>query len=99
MDALQRERIREQYGKSCGYCGVHESDVGATLTIDHHQPTTHGGTNADINLVYCCSRCNEHKGSYWHDVQVPGIPLLHPFVDDVSLHLSEELNGELVGKT
>lgn len=99
MDASQREGVRERYAYSCGYCGVHESDVGAILTVDHHHPTVHGGTNDDENLVYCCHRCNEHKGAYWHQVQVPHIRLLHPLKDNLTLHLRQPQNGQLVGGT
>ena len=99
MDASQRERTRQRYAYSCGYCGVHESDVGATLTVDHHHPTAHGGTDDDENLVYCCPRCNEHKGAYWHKVQIPHIRLLHPLEDDLTLHLREQQNSELIGET
>lgn len=94
-----RDRIRQDYTYSCGYCGVSESDVGSTLTVDHHHPTIHGGTNDINNLVYCCHRCNEHKGSYWHQVNVPHIRLLHPLIDNLSHHIQEQLNGQLVGIT
>ena len=99
MDASQRERIRQRYGYSCGYCGVHESEVGATLTVDHYQPTVYGGTNDDENLVYCCHRCNEHKGAYWHEVQIPYIRLLHPLEDNLTLHLREQQDSQLIGET
>ena len=99
MDASQRERIRQRYTYSCGYCGVHELDVGATLTVDHHHPIVHGGTNDDENLVYCCHRCNEHKASYWHEVQIPHVRLLHPLEDNLTLHLHEQQNYRLVGAT
>ena len=97
--ASQRERIRQRYAHSCGYCGVHESDVGATLTVDHHHSTIHGGTNNDENLIYCCPRCNEHKGAYWHEVHVPYIRLLHPLEDNLTLHLREHQNSQLTGET
>ena len=99
MDVSQRERIRQHYAYSCGYCGVHESDVGATLTVDHHHPTVHGGTNDDENLVYCCPRCNEHTGAYWHEAQFPHIRLLHPLEDDLTSHLREQESCELIGET
>ena len=99
MNASQRERIRQRYAYSCGYCGVHELDVGATLTVDHHHPIVHGGTNDDENLVYCCHRCNEHKASYWHEVQIPHIRLLHPLEDNLTLHLREAQNNQFIGKT
>ena len=99
MAATLRERIRERYGRRCGYCGVHESEVGATLTFDHHRPQVRGGREAEDNLVYCCPRCNEHKGKYWHETDPPHLPLLHPRRDDVSEHVVEEANGRLLGLT
>lgn len=99
MDASQRERVRQRYAYSCGYCGVHESDAGATLTVDHHCPIVHGGTHNDENLIYCCHRCNEHKGTYWHEVQAPHIRLLHPLEDNMTLHLLEQHNSQIIGKT
>lgn len=72
------ERLRDRFGGRCGYCGVLDEDTGATLTTDQHRPRSHGGDDEEINLVYCCPRCNDHKGSYWHEVDPPGIPLLHP---------------------
>lgn len=66
--------------------------------MDHH-PIAHGGTKDDENLVYCCPRCNEHKGAYWHEIQIPHIHLLHPLQDDLTLLLREQQNSELVGVT
>ena len=54
MDEQRREKVRERYNAKCGYCEVHETDTGATLTIDHHRPLAYGGTENDENLVYCC---------------------------------------------
>lgn len=67
--------------------------------MDHHQPTIHGGTSDDKNLVYCCHRCNEHKGAYWHEVQFPHIRLLHPLENNLTLHLREQEDSQLIGKT
>ncbi|MCE2395916.1 HNH endonuclease [Candidatus Poribacteria bacterium] len=73
MDEQRREQVRKRYASRCGYCGVHEVDVGSTLTIDHHRPRRHGGTDDNENVVYCCTRCNQHKGAYWHEVHAPHI--------------------------
>ena len=99
MDSSQRERIRQRDAGQCGYCGVHEDNVGALLTLDHHRPRLHGGSADDENLVYCCPKCNEHKGSYWHETDPPHVRLLHPLDDDVGEYLLEEENGQLVGRT
>jgi len=99
MDEQRQEQARERYAYCCGYCGVHEADVGATLTVDHHRPRRHGGTDDDENIVYCCPRCNEHKGAYWHEVHAPRIRLLHPLDDNLTVHLLEQQTGQLVGQT
>ncbi len=97
MDAV--ERLRARYGSRCAYCGVEEVDVGATLTVDHHRPRAHGGGDEEGNLVDCCPRCNEYRGSYWHEVDPPGIPLLHPGTDDLTAHLRELDEGRVEGIT
>jgi hypothetical protein len=93
------ERVRQRYAGRCGYCGVSEEDVGATLTADHHRPRIHGGSDLDENIVYCCPRCNEHKGSYWSETDPPHIPLLHPLRDNLASHLVEREDGHLDGRT
>jgi hypothetical protein len=94
-----REETRERFAGRCGYCGVHEDDAGATLTVDHHRPLVHGGDDHVNNLVYACARCNEHKGSYWHEQDPRRIPLLHPGRDDLTAHLREEEDGRIVAST
>jgi 5-methylcytosine-specific restriction endonuclease McrA len=47
-----RAQIRERFNACCAYCGVHEDAVGATLTIDHHRPRTHGGAGEVENPCY-----------------------------------------------
>jgi hypothetical protein len=94
---VNRQALRERYHFRCGYCGVHETDVGAQLTVDHFQPRARGGTNAIGNLVYCCHACNEFKGDYWN----PDSPrrLLHPLHDDPAEHLALSDDGSLCNLT
>ena len=99
MDSSQRERIRQRDAGRCGYCGVHEDNVGALLTIDHHRPRLHGGSDDDENLVYCCPKCNEHKASYWHETDPPDVRLLHPLHDYLGEHVLEEESGQLADRT
>lgn len=99
MASTLREQTRERFGSRCGYCGVDEVAVGSTLTLDHHRPRSHGGLDDEENLVYACSRCNEHKGAYWHEEDPPHIPLVHPGRDDLTLHLRGLEDGSLVGLT
>lgn len=76
-----------------------EIDVGASLTIDHHRPRSHGGGDEDQNIVYCCPRCNEHKSDYWHESDAPHIRLLHPLYDDFGAHCQEDDAGQILGLT
>jgi hypothetical protein len=99
LDALLRASTRERFGGRCGYCGVHEDDAGATLTVDHYRPRARRGDEQTDNLVYACVRCNEHKGSYWYEEDPPHTRLLHPGHDDLSAHLDEAVDGRMVGKT
>ena len=43
---------------TCQYCGSTKD-----LTIDHVIPISNGGLNVFENLVTCCHRCNNKKGS------------------------------------
>jgi hypothetical protein len=98
MVSLQtRQQVREFFQFRCGYCGVLETEYGATLTIDHYQPVSRGGSDNSENLVYCCHACNEFKSDYWN----PDSPerLLNPRRDDLSLHLRENENAEIEGLT
>lgn len=49
-------------GMACAYCGASVED-GATLSLDHVKPHSHGGSNASKNLVTCCRRCNSARGN------------------------------------
>jgi hypothetical protein len=99
MTSETRDRARERYEARCGDCGVTDVAIGSTLTIDHHRPRSRGGRDDDENMVYACPRCNEHKGSYWHEEHPPHVPLLHPGRHDLALHLRECTDGRLVGLT
>jgi hypothetical protein len=92
-----RAQVRERFCARCAYCGVHEDAVGATLTVDHYRPRVHGGTDEEDNLVYCCARCNEHKGAYWHEHDPPHVRLLHPGQDDLTQYLHESDDGRIIG--
>jgi hypothetical protein len=78
---------------------VAEEDVGATLTVDHHRPRIRGGTHRDENLVYCCHKCNEYKGDYWHETDPPHVALLHPLLANLRSHVGEREDGRLDGLT
>lgn len=96
-----RDEVRRLYRYRCGYCGVHEAAVGSELEIDHYQPKSAGGSDELENLVYCCTSCNRHKGSFWPEVgaALATHRLLHPQRDDLALHLREAENGWLTALT
>jgi hypothetical protein len=97
----RRDAVRRRYDERCGYCGVHESEAGTLLEIDHFQPRAVGGTDTLDNLVYCCPTCNRLKGGFWPsgDHCASEQRLLHPERDDLSLHLREEANCRLSALT
>lgn len=65
LRAEDRALVRRRAEYACEFCGVHETDAGGELTIDHYQPKTKGGGDDLENLLYCCIRCNQHKQDYW----------------------------------
>lgn len=49
-------------GMACCYCGSVLED-GITLTLEHIQPRSEGGTNHESNLVTACRKCNSSRGN------------------------------------
>ncbi len=97
MRRSEKDRLRADFGFSCGYCGVEEGEIGAELTVDHFQPRSRGGSDDFDNLVYACHACNEFKSDFW---PADGEPrLLHPRRDDLSLHLARRDDGVTEGLT
>ena len=50
-------------GLACAYCGQGIETAGVTLSLDHLQPYSLGGSNSETNLVTCCTRCNSARGN------------------------------------
>lgn len=98
----QHEQVRERYASRCGYCEVSEADVGGSLTVDHFQPSSAGGTDNEDNLVYACFKCNQYKGPFVPnetDVR-EGHRVLHPRNDPVDEHTRfNDQTGLLEGLT
>ncbi len=43
-----REQVQQRANYACEFCGVRETDVGGTLTVDHYQPNTARLTIVDV---------------------------------------------------
>jgi hypothetical protein len=91
-DLWNQVRIRANF--ACEYCGVTEADTGGELTVDHFRPRSRGGTDELSNLLYCCYRCNLHKGDYW-PAQASDPMLWNPREEAADLHLSLLADGRL----
>jgi 5-methylcytosine-specific restriction endonuclease McrA len=100
-EATRRGAVRQEYEGRCDYCGVHETEAGTELEIDHFKPRTAGGGDDLANLVYCCTACNRHKGNFWPKAAAATATrrLLHPHIDDLRQHLSENSDGLIVALT
>jgi len=59
--ALSRKNILVRDRYTCQYCSRVMSS--AELTLDHVTPRSRGGESNWENLVACCHRCNNRKGS------------------------------------
>ena len=98
MAHADHERVRQRYGRRCGYCGVSEVDTGSTLTVDHYQPLAAGGSEERDNLVYACFKCNQYKGDFSLNAEdmVAERRVLHPLYDDLAVHIRQnQHSGEL----
>ncbi len=96
------DEIRRTYEYKCGYCEVHESEVGSELTLDHYQPRSADGTDEVDNLVYARVKCNQYKGEYWPTTaeKNAGLYVLHPRRHSVTTHLRQnEASAELESLT
>lgn len=58
---FSRENIYNRDRQTCQYCGNHVKRQ--DLTLDHVVPRAAGGKTTWENVVVCCGRCNEQKGS------------------------------------
>jgi hypothetical protein len=97
MRRALRQSVRGRYDFRYGYCGVSETNIGAEMTVDHFLPRIQGGDDSLDNLGYCCHACNQFKGDYWRTE--PDMRLLHPPLDDLTLHYREQEDGTLFALT
>ncbi len=91
------EALRRRFDFRCGYCGLSETDKGGTLSLDHFQPQSRGGSDDLTNWVYACRICNEFKSAYWPADETQR--LLHPLRDDLAPHLRLGSDGVLLALT
>jgi hypothetical protein len=92
-----RDLVRLRFAYRCGYCGVHEHEVGSELEIDHFHPRSKGGSDDFDNRIYCCPACNKFKQDYW-PTEAPATHehrLLHPLRERLEEHLIEGADGRL----
>lgn len=54
---VSRRGVLRRDANRCVYCGA------AATTVDHVMPRSRGGLDTWTNLVACCVRCNNVKGS------------------------------------
>jgi hypothetical protein len=100
ISADTRARVREAFGRRCGYCGVPEILIGGVLELDHFHPISRGGADDESNLIYACTTCNRFKADYWPEEGAPeGLRLLRPRLDRFDEHIVEAANGRLAGRT
>lgn len=63
--SLSRKNILLRDHNTCQYCG--SIFPPQELTLDHVLPRARGGSSTWDNLVACCRRCNNRKGSQTPD--------------------------------
>jgi HNH endonuclease len=93
-----REQVQQRANYACEFCGVRETDVGGTLTVDHYQPQSRGGGDNLENLIYACVCCNQYKQDYWStDESLP--KLWNPRSQQYNKHFLELEDGQLLALT
>jgi HNH endonuclease len=96
-----RNLVMQRASARCEYCLVHEEDMFWRYHIDHIISQKHGGSSEDNNLAYCCSVCNQHKGSNLGTYLTGSqrlIRLFNPRKDKWHLHF-EISEGKIIAKT
>ncbi len=99
-----RQEIREDCLGRCVYCDAHENEIGGreVMTLDHFRPREHYKwlVNAPNNLVWCCTKCNELKGSKWpalgtSDTVSGNDGFIDPFAEDRNNYFEVKIDGRL----
>ncbi len=68
MPTSRVRTLLKRDGDSCHWCGIQLAVDGPPaawdrLTVDHLNPRSQGGANAQTNLVLACRRCNNRRGT------------------------------------
>lgn len=69
--------IEERDGCRCQYCGVHASELGEPLQLDHLDCRSAGGQDVPANLVLACRACNRRRSDTPLDVWCAGLGIDH----------------------
>jgi len=93
-----REQVQQRANFRCKFCGVRETDVGGTLTIDHYQPRSRGGSDNLENLIYACTCCNQYKQDYWSTDESLQ-KLWNPRSENYNKHFIELEDGQFLALT
>lgn len=100
-----RDQLRQDFGFRCGYCMIHEQQVGGAegFCTDHFRPRSKGGlVNDYANLYWACIGCNRFKGDTWPTEleSRQGRRFADPCNEqDYGIHFVEDHNGRLVHRT
>ena len=84
--SLSRKNILLRDHNTCQYCGKVFNP--SELTLDHVLPKSRGGSSNWDNLVACCKRCNNRKGS--HLPEEAGMKLIKR-PQSFSLHVNRQI--------
>jgi hypothetical protein len=89
----RRSAIRIEFGYSCIYCGIWESENGGSdnFDLDHYCPESLFPALAREyeNLVYSCSACNGFKSDHWPSYTFSPDCILSPFVHEIEEHIDK----------
>ncbi len=60
-NGFAKKFIQEHSDAKCLYCDIQLTEENSNT--DHIIPISHGGNNAQVNLVVCCMNCNSERGN------------------------------------
>lgn len=58
---IAKDFVRNHRNITCPYCGCKMTENNATA--DHIIPISKGGNNSQVNIIICCSECNNDRGN------------------------------------